>query len=74
MKKERTRGLPVVVERMELGLFSNEIFSGSLDGDNVRQVKFEEEDGIFSSLPLELFDGLFRLLLRTRRDIHFGAL
>jgi hypothetical protein len=74
MEKVRTRSLPVVVERMEFGLFSDEIFCGSLDGDNIRQVKFEKGDGIFSGLPLELFDGLFRLLLRTRRDIHFGAL
>ena len=55
--------LPVVVECMELGLFTDEVFCGSLDGRKVGQVKPEKEDGIFSSFSLEFFDGRLGLLL-----------
>lgn len=62
-RKERPGGLPVVVERMKLGLLAIKFFGRNLDGSKVRQVELEKENGIFSSLPLELLDGLFRLLL-----------
>jgi hypothetical protein len=65
---------PVVVERVELGLLCDKFLSGSFDGDEVRQVELEEEDGLLSRLALELLDRLLRLFLRARGYVHFGTL
>ena len=59
----RKTSLPIVIERMELGLFADKVFRGSLDGGKVGQVKPEKKDGIFPCLSLELFDGRLGLLL-----------
>jgi len=59
----RKPGLPIVVERMELRLFADKVFCGSLDGRKIGQVKPEKADGIFPSLSLELFDDRLGLLL-----------
>jgi len=48
---------------MELGLFADKVFCGSLDGGKIGQVKPEKGDGIFPSLSLELFDDRLGLLL-----------
>ena len=48
---------------MKFGLLADVLFSGGLDGDEVCQVQLEEEDTVLSSLRLELFDYLLRLLL-----------
>jgi len=59
---------------MKLGLLANEFFSGSLDGDKVRQVDLDKENGVLSGLLLEFFDRLLRLFFGTRQDVHFSAL
>lgn len=48
--------LPVVVERMELGLRFDELFSGSLHRDEVGQVELEIKYRLLSGLPFKLFD------------------
>ena len=50
--------LPVVIERMELGLLPDVLFCRGLDGDKICQVELEEEDTVLSCLLLELFDRL----------------
>jgi hypothetical protein len=71
--RKHARYIRIVIEPMKLGLLTDEFFSSSFDGDEVGQVEPEEENGLISCLLLELIDRLLRLLLRTRRDIHFGA-
>ena len=55
------RALPIVVERMKLGLLLDKLFCGSFHGDEVRQVDFDKKDRFFSRLPFELFDRRLRL-------------
>ena len=59
---------------MKLRLLADEVFSGSLDGGEVRQVELEGENGIFSCEPFEVLDRTSCFLLVAAGDVHFSAL
>ena len=61
--RKRVRNIRIVVEPMKLGFLANEFLSSSLDGDEVRQVELEKENGLISRLLLEFIDRLLRLFL-----------
>ena len=61
--RKRVRNIRIVVEPMKRGLLADEFFSSSLDGDEVRQVELEKENGLISCLLLEFVDCLLRLFL-----------
>jgi len=54
LKRKRTRGLRVVVQRVELGLLTDEFLSGSLDRGEIREIELDEENGILSCGLFEL--------------------
>jgi len=73
-RRERARGLRVIIERMKLRLLADKFFSGSLDGGEVRQVELEGKNGILSCGLFELLDRTSCFLLVATGDVHFSAL
>lgn len=75
-RRERARGLRVIIERVKLRLLADEFFSGSLDGSEVRQVELEGNNEIcrFSCGLFEVLDRTSCFLLVATGDVHFSAL
>jgi hypothetical protein len=73
-KARAQRSLPVVVQRMKLGLLSNEFFGSGLDRVEIRKVQLERENSFPPCAALKLIDRCLGLIRTPSGNIHFSPL
>ena len=73
-KARAHRNLPIVVQRMKLGLLLNEFFSSGLDRVEIRQVQREKENVFLPCAALKFIDRSLCLFRGPSGKIHSSSL